>query len=176
MAEGGTEIRTYTVKAMCNIDLAGLVERIDETIYEISKSQSEGLLDIRIADRSRLDQYNNRLERYMEWMYSEPQVDSPESHPSKNPITYISETEDDDSENKALRDLIRQYRVMMTEMAHCASNRMPNSISNPDKARFDASLAKIRSFLTNYLDDTQPVDMPEGQPSSSQTTHGFGGS
>ena len=167
------EDRTYSVRSMCNRDLAGLVERIDEVIYEISRSQSEGLLDLRVADRNRIDSYNNRLERYVEWVVSEPEVDAPESHPSQVNITYISETEDDDAENKALRDLIRMYRVLMQEMSLSASNRMPNGISSHDKGRFDQHLAKIRSFLTAYVDQTQPVDMPESQPSSAQTDHGF---
>lgn len=170
---GNNADRTYSVTAMCNRDLAGLVERIDETIYEISKSQSEGLLDLRVADRARLDQYNNRLDRYASWIVSEPEVDAPETHPAETQVTYISNSEDDDCENKALRDLIRMYRVLMTEMACCASNRMPNGLSGHDKARFDQHLAKIRSFLVNYVDETQPVDMPESQPSSSSTTHGY---
>jgi len=167
------EDRTYSVTSMCNRDLAGLVERIDETIYEVSKSQSEGLLDIRVADRARLDQYNARLTRYVDWIVSEPQVDAPETHPSECKVTYISQSEDDDCENKALRDLIRMYRVLMTEMACSASNRMPNSLSAHDESRFRAHMAKIENFLTSYVDDTQPVDMPESQPSSSLTGHGY---
>jgi len=173
MAGTNANDRTYSVTSMCNRDLAGLVERIDEVIYEVSKSQSEGLLDIRVADRSRLDQYNARLERYVNWIVSEPQVDAPETHPSECQVTYISQGEDDDCENKALRDLIRMYRVLMTEMACSASNRMPNSISKHDETRFRAHLSKIRNFLTEYVDDTQPVDMPESQPSSSLTGHGY---
>ncbi len=173
MADTSNADRTYTVKTVCNRDVAGLVERIDEVIYEVSKSQSEGLANVRVADRARLDQYNGRLERYVGWLTSEPEVDAPESHPSECNITYISETEDDDCENKALRDLIRMYRVLMTEMANSQSTRMPNGLSRYDKARFDSHLRKIRSFLTGFVDQELPVDLPESSPSSASTSHGF---
>ena len=165
--------RTYSVKNMCNRDVAGLVERIDEVVYEVSKSQSEGLADIRVADRERLDQYNARLQRYADWIVSEPQVDAPETHPSECPVTFISESEDDDCENKSLRDLIRMYRVLMGEMANSQSNRWPNGLSGHDKKRFDAHMSKIRSFLVNFVDPSLPADLPESQPSSSLTGHGF---
>lgn len=176
MATTGTGVavdRTYAVKSMENRDVAGLVERIDEVIYEVSKSQSEGLANLRLADRQRLDQYNGRLERYVNWLTSEPEVDSPESHPAQTNVTYISEGEDDDCENKALRDLLRMYRILMTEMACSASTRMPNGLAKHDKGRFDQHMKKIRSFLTNFVDEELPVDLPESSPSSSLTGHGL---
>lgn len=172
MAENNAD-RTYSIKSLCNRDVAGLVERIDEVIYEISKSQSEGLSNLRVADRIRLDAYNGRLERYVAWLTSEPEVDAPESHPAETSVTYISEGEDDDCENKELRDLLRMYRVLMTEMSCSASGRMPNGLSRHDKGRFDAHLKKIRSFLTNFVDEELPADLPESSPSSALTTHGM---
>jgi hypothetical protein len=165
--------RTFETKTVCNRDLAGLVERIDEIIYEIAKCQSGGLQDIRSADRSRLDQYNTKLESYVNWVMSQPQVDAPETHPSEVEIQYITEDLFIELENKALRDLIRMLRVLMTEMACSASNRMPNSLSRFDEGRFREHLGKIRAFLTDYVDAVQPVDMPESQPSSPNTTHGY---
>ena len=165
--------RTFETRAVCNRDLAGLIERIDETIYEVAKCQSGGLLDLRQADRARLDQYNMRLESYVNWIMSQPQVDAPETHPSEVEIQYITEELFIELENKALRDLIRMYRVLMTEMACSASNRMPNSLSKYDEGRFREHMGKIRAFLTDYVDAVQPVDMPESQPSSPNTSHGY---
>jgi len=171
----------YTITEMENSDLAGLIEKIDEAIYEGLLSQSSGLTDFREADRARLTSYLDRAERYFQWMVSEPETDSPQTHPMMYPIDYLSnrsETPDGKTlvqspENKGLRDCLRLMRVWMAEMAKSASRRAPNGLSEPDQGRFTSHLTKIRSFLTNYIDDTQPVDLPESNPSSPLTGQGF---
>jgi hypothetical protein len=174
-------VTPYAITEMENSDLAGLIEKIDEGIFETLLSQSSGLTAFREADRARIDSYLTRAERYFNWMISEPETDSPQTHPMRYPIQYLSNSEQgpdglpviQSPENKGLRDVVRLMRVWMAEMSKSASRRSPNGLTAPDQARFVSHLAKIRSFLTNYIDDTQPMDLPESNPSSPLTGQGF---
>ncbi len=171
----------YSITEMENSDLAGLIEKIDEAIYETLLSQSSGLTQWRTADRERITSYLDRCERYFNWMISEPETDSPQTHPMVYPIEYLSnraETPDGKRlvqapENKGLRDCVRLMRVWMAEMSKSGSRRSPNGLAEPDQGRFGSHLTKIRSFLTNYIDETLPVDLPESNPSSPLTGQGF---
>jgi hypothetical protein len=51
----------YEVKSVLNQDVAGLTERVDEVIYEVARSQSANLTDMRPFDRTRITEYNAML-------------------------------------------------------------------------------------------------------------------
>jgi len=165
----------YEVKNVLNQDVAGLAERVDEVIYEIARSQSGNLTDMRPFDRARIDQYNAMLNRYAAWVSDAPDVDLPETHPRDYPLKYISESVDADVENRALRDLIRYYRAIITEMTNSQSARAANGLTTHDKRRFDLVMEKIEKFLVDYVDNTQPLDMPESAPSSDAVEDGYKG-
>jgi hypothetical protein len=167
---------TYEVKEVLNQDVAGLAERTDEVIYELAKSQSANLTDMRPFDRTRIDEYNAMLIRYAEWLVAAPDVDLPETHPRSYSITFLTEDMSIDVENKALRDLIRMYQAVITELTNSQSARAANGLTTHDKRRFDLLMEKIQKFLTEYVDETQPLDMPESAPSSDAVGPGFLGS
>lgn len=166
---------TYSVTEVINADVAGLAERTDEVIYEVAKSQSANLTDMRPFDRERIDQYNTMLKRYANWVVAAPDVDLPETHPRSYPIKYISKDLSDDVENKAVRDLVRYYRSLITEITNSQSARLANGLTKHDKRRFDLIMEKIENFLSEYVDETQPLDMPESAPSSDAVEHGYRG-
>jgi len=161
--------------AFHNQDIAGLAERIDEIVFEVAKSQSAGLTDMRPFDRTRIGEYVALLNRYADWVVSAPDVDLPETHPREHPIKYISADVDDDLENKSLRDLVRYLRALITELTNSQSAKQANGMTTHDKRRFDLVMAKVAAFLSDYVDNTQPVDMPESAPSSDTIEHGFKG-
>lgn len=165
----------YTVKEVLNQDVAGLVERVDEVIFEIAKSQSANMTDMRGFDRVRIDEYNQMLSRYAAWISEAPDVDRPETHPRQYAIAYISDGVSIDVENKALRDLMRSYQAIISEMSNSQSAKAGNGLTTHDKRRFDLEMQKIENFLTQYVDATQPLDMPESAPSSESVTPGFSG-
>lgn len=165
----------YEVKAVLNQDVAGLAERVDEVVYEVAKSQSANLTDMRPFDRIRISEYNAMLNSYAAWVVDAPDIDLPETHPREYPIKYISEGVDADVENKALRDLIRMYRAVITELTNSQSARAANGLTVHDKRRFDLVMEKISKFLNDYVDSTQPIDMPESAPSSEGVGPGFTG-
>ena len=163
----------YEVKSVLNQDIAGLAERIDEVIFEVARSQSANLTDMRGFDRTRIDEYRAMLQRYADWVVDAPDVDLPETHPRDYPIKYISENVDADVENKALRDLIRYLRALLTELTNSQSARAANGLTVHDKRRFDLVMTKVGNFLGDYVDNTQPVDMPESAPSSEGVEPGY---
>ena len=165
----------YEVTTVLNQDVAGLTERVDEVIYEISRSQSSNLTDMRPFDRTRVTEYNAMLNRYAAWITDAPDIDLPETHPRDYPIKYISEGVDADVENKAMRDLIRMYRAIIIELTSSQSARAANGLTVHDKRRFDLVMEKIGKFLNDYVDNTQPLDMPESAPSSEAVASGFTG-
>lgn len=165
----------YSVTEVMNQDVAGLAERTDEVIYEVALSQSANLTDMRPFDRTRITEYNAMLNRYAAWVTDAPDVDLPETHPRAYPIKYISDGIDADVENKALRDLIRMYRALITEMTNSQSARAANGLTVHDKRRFDLVMEKIDKFLNDYVDETQPIDMPESAPSSEAVGSGYKG-
>jgi hypothetical protein len=166
---------TYEVKEVLNQDVAGLAERTDEVIYEIMKSQSANLTDLRPFDRTRITEYNAMLNRYAAWITEAPDVDLPETHPRTYVMKFISEGLEFDIENKALRDLVRMYQAIITEMTNSQSARAANGLTTHDKRRFDLVMEKIQKFLVDYVDETQPLDMPESAPSSDAIGPGFTG-
>lgn len=165
----------YTVKECSNHDIAGLVERVDEVIFELLKSQSSNLTDMKTFDRTRIGQYNQMLNRYASWIVAAPDVDVPETHPRAYPIKYISEGQSIEVENKAIRDLVRLYQAVIIELCNSQSARAANSLTTHDKRRFDLLMQKVENFLADYVDETQPIDMPESAPSSESVTAGLKG-
>lgn len=165
----------YSVTEVVNADVAGLAERTDEVIFEIAKSQSANLTDMRPFDRTRIDEYNSMLKRYAAWVVDAPDVDLPETHPRAYPVKYISKDISDDVENKSVRDLVRFYRSLITELTNSQSARLANGLTTHDKRRFDLVMEKIENFLQDYVDETQPLDMPESAPSSDAVESGYRG-
>lgn len=165
----------YAITEVFNQDVAGLTERIDEVIFEIGKSQSAGITDMRPFDRTRIGEYLDMLTAYKAWMTSAPDVDLPETHPRNYPIVYISEDLGDEVENKAIRDLVRYFRALMTEMTNSQSAKQANGLTTHDARRFDLVIDKVANFLTEYVDPQQPLDLPESAPSSNPVTPGFVG-
>ena len=166
----------YTVKEVANQDVAGIAERVDEVIYELLKCQSAGLTDMRSFDRVRIDQYIAMLDRYANWVVEAPELDLPETHPRPYEIKYISEGVSLDIENKALRDVVRMYQAMIIEQTTSQSARAATGLTSHDKRRFDLIQTKVKAFMVNYVDETQPIDMPESAPSSPMIEPGYGGS
>lgn len=166
---------TYEVKEVMNQDVAGLAERTDEVIYEVAKSQSANLTDLRPFDRTRINEYIEMLKRYAAWVVAAPDVDLPETHPRAYSIKFISEGVDMDIENKALRDLIRMFQAIITELTNSQSARAASGLTVHDKRRFDLVIQKVEAFLDDYVAQTQPLDMPESAPSSDAVGAGFTG-
>lgn len=157
-----------------NMDIAGLVERADQIMVELLKSQSADIDAFRGADRARADVYMGNMVDYAEWAASQPELDLPESSPRTFNIDYLSERDgvSEKVENKAIRDLARMMQALIIEMSNSQSARAPSGIIVHDLGRFNALIAKMRAFLTDFVDPQQPTDLPETNPSEAGVTSG----
>jgi len=176
--------RVYKVKSMNNTNMVGLVERIDESLVEMLLAQSASVNEFRKADQTRVNTYFTSWETLVNFMAEDPELDSPQTSPQKIPVVFWSNrdniTDEDgeeqpivqDPENKALRDLTRDMRTLMGEMALSNSRRLPNGISPHDKARFDMHLKKMRAYMETYVGKVTPLDLPETSPAHPESGHG----
>ena len=177
--------RVYKVKSMNNSNMVGLVERIDESLVEMLLSTSASVNVFREADQLRINSYFTAWEKLVAFMASDPELDSPQTSPQKIPVVFKSNLDaiiDEDGEsqpivqdpeNKALRDLTRDMRTLMGEMALSNSRRLPNGISDHDNKRFDMHLSKMRAYMTAYVQEVTPLDLPETSPAHAESGHGY---
>lgn len=156
-----------------NLDIAGLLERVSRARYEVLKSGSANIDDIRDADRARIDTYNSEAKSYASYIAGEPQQDYVASYPETYEVNYMVTEEMTVIENLGLRDLDRLYEKVLVEISNSQSARYPSGFKEQDKERFDSYMERIESLLTNHLDKINPLDLPESSPSEKSVTDGF---
>lgn len=154
-----------------NDDVLGIVKRIDRVIKEVHKAASANVLAWREADRKRIDGYIKYIVGYKAWATSQPEIDVPETHPEAQDLPALAELAP--CENESIDDVLRQLKTMRAELVGSQSNRLPNSMFKHDVGRFDSYIAKLKKYLTEYVDVVQPLDMPESSPGRSVTGSGL---
>ena len=155
-----------------NHDVVGLCNRIKQFAYEFHKSQSHGVLDVRAADRARFGQMVGALKAYKAWIVSQPELDMPETAPRMMSIEAWTEADFSPVENNAINDLLNLLYVLWNEMLRGQSSALGNSLYAFDANRFDLVIAKIESFLSDYIDVIQPLDLPESTPAKASAGPG----
>jgi len=155
-----------------SLDMAGLLERMDRARFEILKSASANVDDIRTADRQRIDAYLAEAQSYADYVAAEPEQDYPESYPDVITVDYRVTEEITKVENLGIRDVDRIFRTAIVEMSNSQSARLPSGFKAQDKVRFDSYIARITSLLTKHLDNVNPLDLPETNPSEASITDG----
>jgi hypothetical protein len=167
MAELNTEVN--------NLDIAGLLERVDRARYEVLKAGSANIDHIRQADRARIDTYNAEAQSYANYTAAEPEQDYPESYPETYAVRYLVTDDMKNIENMGLRDLDRLYEKVLVEMSNSQSARYPSGWHAADKIRFDTYMVRINDLLVKHLDVVNPLDLPETNPSDPSITQGYTG-
>jgi hypothetical protein len=148
-----------------NHDIAGLHARLNRAIFETYKSVSSGVVDYREADVARILSYLNGIDEFHNWVNGQPQLDLPESHPKEyeldpNPVTALVE-------NDAANDIIRLLEVAREELVNSQSSRLPAGLVEFDSARLFAVVEKTRNLVTGFIENVQPLDLPESTPKRS---------
>ena len=151
----------YEVTEANNYDIIGGVERFDKVIGEIAQSESADGGAQSSFDRVRIDSYNAVLRSYMATVAAQTGlVDLPHTYPTPYPIKYWSNTLDVEVRNPASRNLLIMYTQGMEQLSKSASAGHSNGITPHDYQRFVQIMDKIEAFLTDYVDQVTPVDMP----------------
>ena len=156
-----------------NNDIAGLYSRANRYVTELIKCASANVADINQHDRLRIEQYVNALQAFINWSVQQPFLDLPETHPKLVPLENAPLIPP--IENMMIADIINLIVRLRDEIINSASARNSNGIISFDLNRINAVLQKVRSFLLDYVDIVNPVDLPESSPMYPDTGSGRGG-
>lgn len=155
-----------------NHDVAGLVDRVERIKYELIKSQSANVTETISYDLGRAKMYLDYADSYKAYVVGQPALDLPESSPREIELRDAHPVPE--MENPEIRDLIRLFEVLRTEMVHSASSRLGSGLNIFDSGRYDQISGKARKLI-EHIENATPVDMPESTPRTPSTGPGRGG-
>ena len=145
-----------------NHDIAGIYRRINRFIDEIIKSVSAGGSQVNDFDQVRLGSYLDSITTYQAWVVGEPHLDLPESHPREYVLEAPAVVVNVESES--IRDVVTLMELARDELVNSQSARNASNLIPFDNARLTATIGKAKSFLTQYIQTTTPLDLPESSP------------
>ena len=145
-----------------NQDVASLCRRIARYADEVHKARSNAVADMSEFDITRVKSYSAGLRQFHAWIIGQPQLDLPEWTPTAE---NLPDWEDHDRvENEAVNDLVRDLHTMWFELVNSQSGRVSTGLVSFDSDRFIAQLDKLDSFVSDYIENVQPLDLPETTP------------
>ena len=153
-----------------NMEIAGLVRRMRRFRFETVKAGSSGLPSVSDADFTRAKSYLTAITQYLDWIVAQPQLDLPKWAPHKIDLGVAEELPL--PENEGLLDLMTLYDAMEVELGNSASARQATGIVSHDEKRCRDIVAKMNTFLDNYILKIQPLDLVESSPLRPQTGPG----
>ena len=157
-------------EGVTNRDVRWVHEELVKYYTEMVRSQSAGNSGMRQSDVDRALSYVNAIDTYMNWAQSLPELDFPESHPTKRPLSVFPDWVDVDSE--AVDALADMFRTLAIENANSQSAKDSNKYKPADEARVRAVLARITSFINDFVTKATPVDTPESLPADPEIVSG----
>lgn len=153
-----------------NHDVAGLIRRLRRFRYETVKADSSMLADVNKFDLQRAKSYITACRTYLDWIVAQPQLDLPESAPRGFQLPDSKDLPE--PENESLYDVVNMYDALEEEIANSQSARMGSGVISHDEGRIRAILDKLDNFILNYVEPTQPLDLPESAPKRESTGDG----
>ena len=153
-----------------NQDLVGLLVRLARFKEEALKSVSSSSSELNQFDTTRLKAYLAAMTSYLNWVVAEPQLDLPESAPKDYTVPDAPPSQEVESE--IIADVGRLLDVCYKEALDSQSARKAAGIIGFDESRVRAVIAKIGSYLDNYVANQTPLDLPESSPAVTSTGPG----
>jgi hypothetical protein len=153
-----------------NTDIYGLVRRMNRFILEMALSQSSGVSKTTTFDVARALSYINAVRQYLAWVTGQPELDLPETGPTK--IKLPASPEIPDMENESMFDLCALFEIARDELANSQSSRLSSNLLVVDKNRLTAVLDKASAFIASYVTVVDPLDQPETSPMTAVTGPG----
>lgn len=145
-----------------NHDVLGLYNRINRFIVELYKSVSSQSSEVNEFDQVRALTYLDAIDRFHDWITAQPQLDLPET----SPRIYMLDAPPiwDSTENESVNDIIRLFELARDELINSQTSRDGSNIKGFDSERFRNIVEKTRKFITDYVQPTTPLDLPESSP------------
>jgi len=154
-----------------NHDIYGLVRRINRFIVELVKAASANVSEMTGHDQRRLVSYLDALKAYKEWIVGQPVLDLPETHPQNYELAANPTVPP--LENESVADVVNLLCKLRDEMIASQSARYASTMLVHDATRFDAIVAKVEAFLSDYVGAATPLDLPESSPKTELTGPGL---
>lgn len=149
-----------------NHDIVSMISRIGRFMQELHKSVSANLSELSTADKNRLKSYLASITTFKSWVVAQPELDLPESSPKEYNLEDLPAFAE--IENLDVTAVMRLLQSLVEEMANSQSARKPAGLTVHDSYRFDTIVAKINSFLADFIeqDGATGLDLPESSPKS----------
>lgn len=165
MATTATREATMTY----NTDIHSIVRRYNRMIVETTKSQSSGISYHLPFDVRRMRSYIAAMRAYQAFVVSQPLLDCPETGPTEIPLP--ANPQPPMLENESAYDAIQLIEIARDELANSQSSRMPTNLIKFDYERQVSYLDKIDNLLA-YIEQAEPLDLPESSPMAGVTGPG----
>ncbi|RLA20985.1 MAG: hypothetical protein DRQ62_09935 [Gammaproteobacteria bacterium] len=153
-----------------NHDISGFHRRFNRFITELKKSVSSSGSLVNAFDKKRLATYIAALRSYQKWVTDQPALDLPDTHPRAYELD--DNPEYVDLENESIVDAIRMLELARDELVRSQSSRSAAGLIEHDDVRLTAMINKIDSFLTSYIEEITPLDLPESSPQTEMSGDG----
>jgi len=150
-----------------NTDVYGLVRRMNRFILEMALSQSSGVSKTTSFDVGRALSYINAVRQYLAWVVAQPELDLPETGPTKIKLPVSPDVPE--MENESIYDLCTLFAIARDELANSQSSRLSSNLIPFDINRLTAVLDKASAFIATYVTVVDPLDQPETSPMASMT-------
>jgi hypothetical protein len=144
-----------------NMNIPGIVERMDRMTYEMLESEAAKLNDIPSFDIKRIQDQSAALQGYVKTIYESAPLDLPHSYEAMYPIHYATQGYDyDATKNKAIRDLARYLVNGWVQWSRSESADRSNGLYPADYNRFVALMATFDNLIDAYIKQYTPLDTP----------------
>jgi len=145
-----------------NMNVAGLVNRLNRFIKEMMYSQSANVNNYNEHDVERSRVYLQNLTSYIDWVVGQPIQDLPKTSPQ--PFTLAPMEEVIQVSNEMITDMVNYMVTMRDEILLSQSTRQSTGLMSHDERRTRSMIQTMTNFLDNYVAGANPVDMPESSP------------
>lgn len=145
-----------------NVDIVGVYNRLNRFIVEVFRSVSANVSMMSTFDQQRLQSYITNLNGYLIWVTAQPNLDLPETSPRAYALEPLATRAD--TENEEANDVINHLELMRDELINSQSARLGSGLIKFDMGRLGAALVKTEAFLTTYIANLTPLDLPESSP------------
>jgi hypothetical protein len=147
--------------AVSNLNVPGIVERLDRMVYEMLEGESAHLNDLLPDDIKRLIQNSAAIQTYVKVIFEGTALDLPHSYEAMYPIHYATKGYDYDAvKNKSLRDLTRLLVNAWVQWSRSESADRSNALYEDDYIRFVRIMEAYDNMIAAYVTEATPLDTP----------------
>lgn len=123
---------------------------------------SSSLSQVNSFDLARLKSYMSAIRFYHDHVQAAPDLDLPETTPRVYPLRAAPQIPE--MENESLADICRLLELGRDELVNSQSARQGAKLVQFDSIRLLQIVEKCEKFLSDYVEQATPLDLPESSP------------